>query len=124
MDETVKVGVSLLAAIIGVAILSVIFSKNAATGSVITAAGNAFGGLLKIATSPITGAPAAATAGGGGTGGMTQQSGITTPLSGVNIPGLITSATGLVGGVNSLIGSSNSTGGLTGVPGGPGIYPN
>lgn len=118
MDGTEKLFTALLVSIVGVAILSVILSKNSQTSGVINAAGSAFGGLLKIAESPITGG----SGGGAGTGGLTGPT-IATPAGGVNIPGLVTSATGLIGGVNTLIGTSNS-GGLTGVPGGPGIYAN
>lgn len=47
--------VTIATGIIGVAILSVIVSKNAQTPQVLTAAGNAFGGALRAATSPVSG---------------------------------------------------------------------
>jgi hypothetical protein len=47
--------VSVLLAIIGVATLAVIVSKNADTGSVLNAGGNALNGLLKTAISPVSG---------------------------------------------------------------------
>lgn len=50
-------------AIIGVAILAVLVSKNAQTPAVIKAAGNAFSGALNAATGPVTGG---ATSGFGG----------------------------------------------------------
>jgi|GEM_PF-4558166 len=42
-------------AIVGVAIIAVLVSKNANTSDVISAAGNAFGQDLGVAVSPITG---------------------------------------------------------------------
>lgn len=47
--------VTVLTAIIGVAILAVLVSKNAQTPQVITAAGKAFSGAIGAATSPISG---------------------------------------------------------------------
>lgn len=46
--------VGILTAIIGVAIIAVLVSKNAATGKVITSGGNAFANILKTAISPVT----------------------------------------------------------------------
>jgi PRD1 phage membrane DNA delivery len=42
-------------AIIGLAIIAVLVSKQAATGSVITQAGSAFGNVIKAAVSPVGG---------------------------------------------------------------------
>lgn len=47
--------VTIATAIVGVAIISVLVSKNAQTGSVLSAAGSAFGQDLGVAISPITG---------------------------------------------------------------------
>jgi hypothetical protein len=47
--------VTIAVAIVGVAILAVLFSKKANTAGVIQAAGTAFSGALNAATSPITG---------------------------------------------------------------------
>jgi len=55
MNQLVNSLTVLLAAIVGVAILSVILSKNSNTASVLTAGGTAFGGLLKDAESPVNG---------------------------------------------------------------------
>ena len=55
MDDAVKSLVGLGAAIIGLAVLSVLVSKNAQTTNVITASSNAFVGAIKAAVSPITG---------------------------------------------------------------------
>ena len=49
---------ALLTAIVGVAIVAVIVSKNSQTSSVLTSAGNAFSGILKVAVSPVTGGSA------------------------------------------------------------------
>lgn len=57
--------VTVLTAIIGVAILSVLVSKNANTAGVISAGGSAFAQDLGAATAPVTGGSL------GITGGMT-----------------------------------------------------
>jgi hypothetical protein len=46
---------AVLLAIIGVAILSVLVSKQSNTSGVLTAFGTAFGGILKVAVSPVGG---------------------------------------------------------------------
>ena len=55
MSQLVNSLTVLLAAIIGVAILSVILSKNSNTTAVLTSGGTAFGGLLKAAEAPVSG---------------------------------------------------------------------
>lgn len=47
--------VTVITAIIGVAIIAVIVSKNAQTGSVLTAGGSALSSVLKAATGPVSG---------------------------------------------------------------------
>lgn len=47
--------VTVATAIVGVAILAVLVSKNANTSGVITSAGNAFSEALNAATAPIVG---------------------------------------------------------------------
>lgn len=47
--------VSIATAIVGVAIIAVLVSKNANTAGVLSAAGNAFGYDLGVAVSPVTG---------------------------------------------------------------------
>lgn len=47
--------VSVLTAIIGVAIIAVLVSQRAQTGTVISAAGKAFSGALAAAEAPVTG---------------------------------------------------------------------
>ena len=54
-DRTVTAIVSIITAIIGVAIVAVLVSNQAQTGSVITAGGTALGNVLKAATSPVSG---------------------------------------------------------------------
>ena len=46
--------VTVLTAIIGVAILAVLVSNNAKTSQVLSAAGQSFGGILGVAVSPVT----------------------------------------------------------------------
>lgn len=55
MDEIWRGVVTIAVAIIGVATLSVIVSKNAQTPQVIGAAGNSFAQALGAAVSPVTG---------------------------------------------------------------------
>lgn len=55
MNELTTAMVSILTAVIGVAILATIVSKNSNTSGVITAGGNAFSGILGTALSPVTG---------------------------------------------------------------------
>lgn len=53
-DVTTKI-VTVLTAIVGVAILAVIVSKNAQTPAVFQAAGNAFSSIIKAAVGPVSG---------------------------------------------------------------------
>jgi PRD1 phage membrane DNA delivery len=55
MDEITKEIASVLLAIVGVAIVAVIVSKNSQSPAVIQAAGSAFGNSLDVAISPVTG---------------------------------------------------------------------
>lgn len=54
-DNIISGIVTVMTAIIGVAILAVIVSKNSNTSGVISSAGSAFAGALSAATAPITG---------------------------------------------------------------------
>ena len=60
--------VTVLIAIVGVAIIAVLVSRNAQTGSVITSAGQAFANDLSAAVAPVTGAVAQVNTGSGFTG--------------------------------------------------------
>lgn len=53
--ETTTAIVSILTAVVGVATLATIVSKNSNTSGVITAGGSAFSGILGTALSPVTG---------------------------------------------------------------------
>lgn len=55
MNNAVGQIVTVLTAIVGVAILAVLVSKNSQTPTVIKEFGNAFSGALNAATSPVTG---------------------------------------------------------------------
>jgi len=55
MNAATEAIVSIATAIVGVAILSVLVSKNSNTANVITSAGSAFSGALATATGPVTG---------------------------------------------------------------------
>jgi PRD1 phage membrane DNA delivery len=54
-DRTITAIVSIITAVIGVAIVAVLVSNQAQTGSVITAGGTALGNVLKAATAPVSG---------------------------------------------------------------------
>lgn len=58
MDRLTESVVTILVAIIGLATLAVLVSRNANTAGVINAAGRAFGGSLATAISPVSGASA------------------------------------------------------------------
>ncbi len=55
MGNTVGQIVTVLTAIVGVAILAVLVSRNSQTPQVIAAAGDAFSGALRAATGPVMG---------------------------------------------------------------------
>lgn len=55
MNNAVGQIVTVLTAIVGVAILAVLVSKNAQTPAVIKEFGNAFSNSLRAATGPVTG---------------------------------------------------------------------
>jgi len=55
MSELTHATVSIALAIVGVAILAVLVSKNAMTSQVIGSAGSAFSGALAAAEGPVTG---------------------------------------------------------------------
>ena len=55
MNELLVSITTIATAIVGVAIVSVLVSKNAQTPQVLQAAGNAFGTDLGVAVSPVTG---------------------------------------------------------------------
>jgi hypothetical protein len=70
-DQLIGGVVTVLTAIIGVAIIAVLVGSNAKTSQVVQSAGQAFSGALQAAESPVTG--------GGGLGSS---------LGGVSIPAL------------------------------------
>lgn len=55
MDRLVDGAVSIAVAIVGVALLAVLVSRNANTAGVISASGNAFTSALNAATGPVSG---------------------------------------------------------------------
>lgn len=81
-DHLVTSIVTVLTAIIGVAIIAVLVSQRANTASVISSAGNAFANDLAAATAPVTGASETVNTGSGsGFGGFT---GLGAPTSSLN----------------------------------------
>ena len=70
-EQMVTALVTVLTAIIGVAIIAVLVSRNANTAGVLTAGGSAFSGALGTALSPVTGQTGFSGYGSfGGGGGM------------------------------------------------------
>lgn len=55
MNAATETIVTILTAIVGVAIISVLVSKNSNTAGVLQAAGSAFSNALNVATGPVTG---------------------------------------------------------------------
>jgi PRD1 phage membrane DNA delivery len=47
--------ITILTAIVGLAVIAVLVGKNAQTGSVLTAGGNAFSSVIKAAVAPVSG---------------------------------------------------------------------
>lgn len=56
MNSLLETVVTIATAIVGVAFLAILVSKNSNTTGVIQAAGSAFGNALGVAESPVTGA--------------------------------------------------------------------
>lgn len=59
MNNLTESLVTIFSAIVGVAILAVLVSKNSQTSNVLSAFGSAFSNSLSAATGPVTGATAA-----------------------------------------------------------------
>lgn len=55
MNSAVSAVVTIATAVVGVAILAVLVSRNAQTPAVIKEAGGAFSDILRAATGPVTG---------------------------------------------------------------------
>lgn len=59
--EAIDGTIAVITAIIAVAIVAVLVSKNSSTSSVLTAGGTALSGILKAATGPVAATSAAST---------------------------------------------------------------
>ncbi len=55
MDDLVKSSTTILLAVVGIALLAVLVSRNSNTANVLSAGGNAFSNILKAATGPVSG---------------------------------------------------------------------
>lgn len=64
MNQTVEAIAGIVAGLIGVAIVAVLVSKNAQTGTVISNAGTALSSVITAATAPVTQASGSNTFGG------------------------------------------------------------
>lgn len=69
-DQLITSVVTVLTAIVGVAIIAVLVSKNANTAGVIQSGGSAFSSALGTALSPVTGATGFNSLSGGASLGM------------------------------------------------------
>lgn len=78
MNTMTEAVVTIMTAIVGVAILSVLVSKNANTSGVISSAGSAFSNALSAATGPVTG-QATAPVNTAAPGGMFNLGSVTMP---------------------------------------------
>lgn len=67
-DQLISSVVTVLTAIVGVAIIAVLVSQKANTAGVIQAGGSAFSGALGTALSPVTGSSSFGSFTGGGAG--------------------------------------------------------
>ena len=56
MNQLTEAALTVMTAIVGVAILSVLVSRKSQTPAVFSAAGSAFANMLSAATGPVTGA--------------------------------------------------------------------
>lgn len=73
-DQLIASVVTVLTAIVGVAIIAVLVSNKAQTSQVLTAGGNAFSGSLATALGPVTGyTPSTGGLGFGGASELTYQ---------------------------------------------------
>ena len=64
-DQLISSVFAVLTAIVGVAIIATLVSKNANTSGVLTAGGQAFSGILGTALSPVNGNAGSFNSGGG-----------------------------------------------------------
>lgn len=86
MDRVIETLTTIGGAIVGVAILAVLVSRNANTAGVLGAAGSAFSNALSAATGPVTGAVAAPV--NTATGGAASLMGnFALPMNGVGVYG-------------------------------------
>lgn len=69
-DHLISGVITVLSAIVGIAIIAVLVSQKAQTGNVITSAGQAFANDISAAVAPVTGAQATINTGGGGFSGL------------------------------------------------------
>ena len=69
MNSMTEAVVTILTAVVGVAIISVLVSQKSNTTGVLQAGGNAFSSILGVAVSPVTGAISTPTSSLGAYGG-------------------------------------------------------
>jgi hypothetical protein len=94
MDDIGRALGAFAASIVGLAIISVIFSPNSQAANVIGTAGGAFSSILRAATAPVSGGSVAPPINFTGAGGIANLSGLGA-FAGGAVSGLLS---GLVGG--------------------------
>lgn len=82
MNDAMKLFASILTALIGAAIVSVVLSRNSQTSNVLSSFFGGFAGVLRVAVSPVTGAAGGGSASGGGVASPTNY---LTPAGSSNI---------------------------------------
>lgn len=101
MDTTERLFIAVLTGFIGLAIVAIIISRNAATVGVIGAATTGFGQILQVAVSPVTGGSPFASSGAGGS----------QPFAGGGVGSVLSNTGGIIQNLAPLF---NSAGGILG----------
>jgi len=94
MNNAISAILAIVGGVIGLAIVSVLVSKNAQTPQVLGASGNALANVITAAVSPVTGTGAATGGGGNGSGGGFSFGGLGSLSQGITSLGNIGSLFG------------------------------
>lgn len=103
MGEHKELFISVLTAIVGVAILAVLLSSKSQTSNVIGAASRGLGGLIATAISPITGASP-------GSFGTFSQNASSSSAGAGNNGGLLNNSSNLISNLGNIVGGINAIG--------------
>lgn len=103
MDPALRAIAAFLSAVVGLAFVSVLFSRNSDAANIIGTSGQAVSSILEAATAPVTGGSVA--------GGASFTGSPLSLLGGLNLGGIGALAGGaLVGGIGALAGGGNYAG--------------